>query len=202
MKDYRMSLTFSVRNNPGKYALLLGSGVSTEAGIPTGWEVVEELIKQMTNSVEEDIEDHDEPADWYREKYDEDPTYERVIQQSGLSQDDRKGILEEYFEASDDERERGEKTPTDAHQSIAWLVDQGYINVILTTNFDQLLEDALRDRGIRPVIVTGEESARGAEPLDHQDAIIVKVNGDYKETTIKNLSSELEEYSNPMQSLS
>lgn len=200
-RDYRMPLAFSLRNNRGKYALLLGSGVSTEAGMPTGWDVVEDLITQMVSSEDDNVGDYDRPAEWYRDKYEEDPSYERVIQRLGISQDDRKSLLEDYFEPTDEERERDDKTPTEAHHSIAWLVDEGYINVILTTNFDQLLEDALRERGVRPVVVTGGQSAAGAEPLDHQDAIVVKVNGDYTETTIKNLSSELEEYSDPMQTI-
>jgi hypothetical protein len=48
-----MSLTFSVRNNPGQYALLLGSGTSTEAGMPTGWAVVSSLIKPIKVRVPE-----------------------------------------------------------------------------------------------------------------------------------------------------
>ncbi len=35
-----VSLAFSLHANKGVYALLLGSGVSRSAGIPTGWEVV------------------------------------------------------------------------------------------------------------------------------------------------------------------
>jgi hypothetical protein len=34
-----LSLAFSVRSGPGTYAILLGSGVSRAAGVPTGWEV-------------------------------------------------------------------------------------------------------------------------------------------------------------------
>lgn len=47
MVNTRMSLTFSIRNNPGRCALLLGSGVSTEAGIPTGYDVVTSLIHRI-----------------------------------------------------------------------------------------------------------------------------------------------------------
>lgn len=32
--------------NKGVYAVLLGSGVSRSAGIPTGWEITMELVKQ------------------------------------------------------------------------------------------------------------------------------------------------------------
>jgi hypothetical protein len=199
MVDARMSLTFSVRNNPGRYALLLGSGVSTEAGIPTGWTVVSKLAQRVAATEGAPIDDDTDPTDWYEETYDEPATYENLIEGLARTQTERRSLLEDFFEPTEEEAERGEKTPTDAHESIAWLVDKGYIDVILTTNFDQLLEQALRDRGVNPVVISGEESARGAEPLQHQDAVVVKVNGDYKQTNVKNLSSELESYSEPIQ---
>ncbi|CAM3037035.1 MULTISPECIES: SIR2 family protein [Halobacterium] len=199
MVDKRMSLTFSVRNNPGRYALLLGSGVSTGAGVPTGWVVVEDLIRKLAAAREEDLQ-HD-PFDWYKEEYGEEAAYDDLIGELAGSQEERRSLLEDYFEPSEEERGRDEKTPTKAHESIAWLIDNGYIDVVLTTNFDQLLEDALAEYGVKPVVITGPESARGAEPLAHQDAVVIKVNGDYKETDIKNLATELEEYSEPMQEL-
>ncbi|RBI59493.1 hypothetical protein DMJ13_23105 [halophilic archaeon] len=201
MVDTRMSLTFTVRNNPGRYALLLGSGTSTEAGIPTGWDVVSSLIKRVAAIDGESIDDDTNLTDWYKDNYEERATYENLIGGIAKNQTERRSLLEGFFEPTNEEANRDEKTPTDAHQSIAWLVDNDYIDVILTTNFDQLLEEALRDQGVNPVVISGEESARGAEPLGQQDAVVVKVNGDYKETNIKNLSSELETYSEPMQKI-
>jgi hypothetical protein len=32
---------------PGMYAVLVGSGLSTAAGIPTGWQVVQDLIRRV-----------------------------------------------------------------------------------------------------------------------------------------------------------
>lgn len=199
MVDNRTSLTFSVRNNPGRYALLLGSGVSTEAGIPTGWTVVSNLAQRIAASEGTSIDDDAKPIDWYEETYDEPATYENLIEGLAKTQTERRSLLERFFEPDEEEAERGEKTPTEAHESIAWLVDNGYIDVILTTNFDQLIEQALRDQGVNPVIISGKETAQGAEPLQHQDAVVVKVNGDYKQTNVKNLSYELESYSEPVQ---
>lgn len=38
------TLAFSMYSNKGAYALLLGSGISRSAHIPTGWEVETNLI--------------------------------------------------------------------------------------------------------------------------------------------------------------
>lgn len=44
--DATSRLAFSMIENRGVYALLLGSGVSRAAGIPTGWEITMELVKR------------------------------------------------------------------------------------------------------------------------------------------------------------
>ncbi len=71
MIDPILSLTFSIHSNQGVYALLLGSGVSRSAGIPTGWEVVLDLIRKLAHLSNEDCEP--DPAVWYRSQYQEEP---------------------------------------------------------------------------------------------------------------------------------
>jgi hypothetical protein len=44
--DPRISLATAVHSQPGVYALLLGSGTSTGAGVPTGWGVIQALVSQ------------------------------------------------------------------------------------------------------------------------------------------------------------
>lgn len=45
--DPLLALAFAMHSNDGVYALLLGSSVSRLAAIPTGWEVVLDLIKKL-----------------------------------------------------------------------------------------------------------------------------------------------------------
>jgi hypothetical protein len=44
--DPAVSLALSVHAHKGVYALLVGSGISRSAGIPTGWEVVSDLTRK------------------------------------------------------------------------------------------------------------------------------------------------------------
>src|SRR5918912_2995121 len=53
-------LATGMHGQPGVYALLLGSGVSTGAGIPTGWGVVAELVRRAAAAATP--EDPDAPA--------------------------------------------------------------------------------------------------------------------------------------------
>jgi hypothetical protein len=192
MVNKDMALTFSVRNNPGVYALLVGSGVSRGAEIPTGWEVIENLIRKLANADGEDP--GPDPAEWYRDEYGDEPRYDDLLEQLAPSKEDRQALLKSYFEPTDEEREKGIKTPSQAHESIAWLVKQGYINVIVTTNFDRLLEQALEDVGVTPTVIAKPSDAEGAAPLAHSEAVILKVNGDYKASTLKNTADELDSY--------
>ena len=43
-----------MHSNPGAYAALIGSGVSVSAGIPTGWQVVLDLISKVARVLGED----------------------------------------------------------------------------------------------------------------------------------------------------
>lgn len=193
------SLSFSIHANKGVYALLLGSGVSRAAGIPTGWEIVLDLIRKLASIEKEDCEP--DPAFWYKSKFDDEPDYSKILGQLAQSSTERSQLLKNYFEPTDDELEDGIKAPTDAHKAIAELVKSGYIRVIITTNFDRLLEKALQSVNINPTVISTQDSAEGAIPLQHSQCTIVKVNGDYLDTRIKNTLDELSEYEDQINTL-
>ena len=99
-----------------------------------------------------------------------------------------------YFEPNDQELEEGAKQPTVAHHAIAQLVKQGFVKVIITTNFDRLIEKALDDAGIVPTILSSPDHLKGAPPLDHIEHCVFKVHRDYLDTRIRNTPNELKEY--------
>lgn len=71
---------------------------------------------------------------------------------------------------------------------------QGFIKVIITTNFDRLMETALADVGIAPTILSTPDQVHGALPLIHTRCCIFKVHGDYLDTRIRNTPEELDSY--------
>jgi len=104
-------------------------------------------------------------------------------------------ILKKYFEPTEEEKEHQLKVPTEAHKVIAQMVKLGYIKMILTTNFDRLLEKAIEELGITPDVVKSEDDFEGVMPYVHSKCVIVKLHGDYKDTRIKNTIEELSNYS-------
>lgn len=192
MIDPILSLAFTIHANKGVYALLLGSGISRSANIPTGWDLVLDLIRQLAAAQGKDA--GADPADWYRAEYGKEPEYPTLLASLAKQPAERIQLIRPYFEPTAEERRRHQKTPTPAHQAIAELVAGGYVRVIVTTNFDRLLELALQDRGVTPTVISTTDGIAGAKPLAHSACTIIKVNGDYFDTRIRNTLVELVTY--------
>jgi len=187
-----LSLALAVQSNRGVYALLLGSGISRSAQIPTGWEVVEDLIRKLARLRNEDC--GNDPARWYSMSFGASPGYSDLLRELATTPAERRQLLQGYFEPTPDERERGIKLPTGAHKAIARLVAKGYIRVIVTTNFDRLLENALEAEGINPTVLSTPDAIEGSVPLIHIPCLVLKLHGDYMDTRIRNTPDELSVY--------
>ncbi|HKP51634.1 MAG TPA: SIR2 family protein [Chloroflexia bacterium] len=199
MIDAIISLAFAIHQNKGVYALLLGSGVSRSAGIPTGWEVIIDLTSKAAKLSGEDC--GLDPATWYTSKFGEKPSYSKLLDALAKSPSERSQLLRRYFEPNEEEQEQNLKVPTAAHIAIANLVASGYIQVIITTNFDRLLEKALEAVGVVPTVISTPDAAQGARPIQHTRCTIIKINGDYIDTRIRNTEEELEEYDQQLTTL-
>ncbi|QEH35246.1 NAD-dependent protein deacetylase sirtuin-4 [Aquisphaera giovannonii] len=198
MLDPLVSLAFSVYSAKGVYAVLLGSGVSRSSGIQTGWEITLDLAKRLATL--SGAEDKD-PADWYQETFGQQPDYSVLLEELAKKETDRHFTLRPYFDPTPEEIEEGKKIPTEAHRAIAELVAKGLIRVIVTTNFDRLMEQALGAVGITPNVIASADQAKGATPLVHSKCTIIKLHGDYTDIRIKNTQAELAEYEPEMDKL-
>lgn len=192
MIDPIHSLAFSIQANPGVYAVLVGSGISRAAKIPTGWEITLDLVRKLAEGVYK--ETCDDPEQWFRKKFNREPDYSELLAELAKAQDERQPFLRAYLEPTDQEREEGAKQPTAAHRAIAALAKQKFIKVIITTNFDRLMETALKDEGVEPTILSSPDDIKGVSPLTHIQCCVFKVHGDYLDTRIRNTQAELDRY--------
>ena len=192
MIDPVHSLAFSIQANRGVYAVLVGSGVSRAARIPTGWEVTLDLIRKLSKLCGETCDP--DPELWYRKKFERAADYSDLLDELAKTPAERQRLLRGYWEPNDREREEGEKQPTAAHRAIAALAAEGFIRVILTPNFDRLVETALSDKGVVPTILSSPDQVQGALPLIHTRCCVFKVHGDYLDTRIRNTPAELDGY--------
>lgn len=190
--DATLSLAITLTNTKGATALLLGSGISSAAGIPTGWGITLDLVRKAA-AVAGQSADPD-PAAWYQKQFGEEPDYAKLVEQFAPTPTERQRLLRDYFVPTEEERELGLKVPTKAHHAIAELVAKGYIKVILTTNFDSLLEQALEAQGVYPAVVSDASALLGMMPVQHEQVTIIKLHGHYLDTRLRNTPQELAAY--------
>jgi len=139
-----VALAASIHASPGVYALLLGSRVSSAAGISTGWQVVTDLVRKAAaasapdDTHAADIASQDPTAWWASHGDGQQLGYSSLLKALAPSPAARQSLLAAYFEPTDDDREEGRKVPGPAHTAIASRARRGSIRVALTTNFDQL----------------------------------------------------------------
>lgn len=198
--DPLVMLATGMHAQPGVYALLLGSGVSTGAGIPTGWGVMTELVRRAAAAAAPDDPGAGEraaedPEAWWAANGDGRPLgYSSLLTAMATTQGARRDLLAGFFEPSEEDAEAGLKFPGQAHHAVAALVKRGLVTVVLTTNFDRLLERALEEAGVPPQVVSRPEAVDGLTPLPHARATVVKLHGDYADLQTRNTVEELSEY--------
>jgi hypothetical protein len=100
--DPDTQLAFSVYENKGVFAVLLGSGLSRSASIPTGWEITLDLIRRIATA-----QGHKDELDWAS----------ILLEDLAVSSQERRSILHSYIEPSEDDRREGHKLPTKAQSN-------------------------------------------------------------------------------------
>jgi hypothetical protein len=195
-------LALALHHNPRSFALLIGSGVSRSSHICTGWDIalhfcaVEEQFSNDKRSPGESLDD------WYRRTTRREPDYAHFLEQHFDTHAERQQFLEAQLTKVTTPHGLIESAqPAAAHHAIAALVEYGLIKIIITTNFDRLLEDALSARGIAINVITSAAAIARQQSYKHADVTLIKVHGDYKEIATRNTVQELEEYEPPMEAL-
>ncbi|MET9441094.1 SIR2 family protein [Streptomyces sp. NPDC006610] len=194
--DPLVSLAMGVHSGPGVYALLLGAGMSRDVGVPTGWGIVTDLVRRaaVARGADEELAAAD-PESWWARHGDGGPLgYSALLEALGDTPAARHKLLRGYFEPGDEDRQHGLKQPGAAHRAVARLVARGWVRVVLTTNFDRLVEQALEAEGVQPQVVHGPPGLLGMTPLAHARATVVKLHGDLNDLEARNTERELERY--------
>ena len=182
--DPIVSLSVALAEAPGTCAFFLGSGVSRDAGVPTGYEVMREglrRLQQLETATAADATDEELDA-WLAETGRTALTYSDLLELIAPDQAVRREYLAGFFEG---------KEPGPTHETLARLAQQGLVSVFVTTNFDRLLEHALQASGIEPVVVASDGDLAAGIPREHAHCLVLKPHGDYLRQTIRNTPEEL-----------
>ena len=186
MIDPIIPLAVAVAEGRGTYALLLGSGVSRDAQIPTGSDIFWDTLGNLRHMQALNTSDRlgrDELQAWFEASEFKGLGYSEILAELFPSQEERRRYLSGFFQG---------KEPGDAHRRVIALVRDSLVRVIVTTNFDQLLEKALEAEGLEFDSVYSSEDLANIRPREHSPCRIVKLHGDYKNLNIRNTPEELE----------
>jgi SIR2-like protein len=203
------ALSIKINNSPKKdnpYTLFLGAGASKTSNILLASELIYkwkmellEILKKQ-NSKYRNIEDEDWinnksndqfKSDFFPNYYSwkkfnnpngEDSDYSFLFSTIHPKSKDRQIFIEQLIEGA---------IPTLGYLFLSGIINSGGFKHILTTNFDDLIGDALfKWYSIKP-LVCAFDSMVGGIRLDGPRPKIIKLHGDYLYDNLKNIRSEL-----------
>lgn len=191
--DPILTLAQTLHATPTSHMLLLGAGVSIAAGVPSAWGVQERLVEQL--AAQHGEKRPKEPEEWFRAKFGTALKYDSLLEALGRTMTERQQLLRQFFEPSEGAIGIDAKRPSAAHHAIAGLVAAGSVRIVVTLNFDRLVETAIREQGIEPTIAASPNEISGLAPLHTLDALVVHLHGDYlTPRSMLNTASELARY--------
>lgn len=193
---------------PSKVAWLLGAGSSASAGVPTAARIIDDLLLRMYadefGMVRQSL-DAGDPAvmSRVRRHYDgangmppsgSSSEYSDVFAAVMPDGGTRRAYLREFLSG---------RRPSYGQRVLGAALATGGTDLVLTTNFDELIEAAAADARVAAA-ETGERRLLSVAALDSAPRaavaaanddwpLLVKLHGDFREAPLKNLAVELQE---------
>lgn len=171
--------------HPRKYCFVLGAGASASSGIKTGQNLVDIWDQELS---EQDING-----------------YPKWKEKLGITEENKYSFYGEYYEQRFSENPMDgynymeklmeNKIPSIGYVILSFLLTKTQHNVVITTNFDSLLEDAIKDfTGIRPMVI-GHESLAHYITVKCARPKIIKIHRDilFEPKSVPEETEELDE---------
>lgn len=195
--DPLLSLASVMSTTPTSHVVLAGAGMSKTSGMPSAWDVLVDVGQTLAKSMspEDAAAAGDDIEAWYLASFGTPLRYEDLLEAVAPKRLERQQRLRAYFEPTAAERDAGHKQPTAGHKALARLVEDGFVGVIITLNFDHLIEMALWDLGIQPLVVKSAEELATLPALRFLPPVVVHLHGDYTAAgSMRNTRVELRDY--------
>jgi NAD-dependent SIR2 family protein deacetylase len=184
------------------YTIFLGAGASVTAAIPSAQGMVREWQKLLYRSIvgsgrkgaDADFDKWvaSEYSEWKNQHSKDNPQsdYSFLFGRFYQQPKERQLYLEQLMEG---------KKPTFGYLYLAGLIAQGRFSRIVTTNFDDLLNDALvKYYGMKPIVCAFDSAVAGIRVASLRPKII-KLHGDFLYDNIRNMKHELKSLDSNME---
>lgn len=183
-----------------RFALFLGAGASISSGIPTTSQLITKWKRRLfldkdkkkgaiwRPHYEEDFRDWEKKrfarwkADWQAEFGRQPNDYALLFSYAYSNADARQGFVESIVSGCE---------PGPGYIYLAAMALAGYFQTFLTTNFDDLIHDALfRYAGLKPMVCAFDSQVSSIR-LPSPRPKIIKLHGDFLFTNIRSIGNEL-----------
>lgn len=164
-----------------RFILFAGAGVSKDAGQASAWDVMMATAELLRRADEEKSDKSLE--EWFLASRYAEESYSTLMEQLFPNTRGQDDFLNEQLHL---------KQPGEAHELIAELALRGVISAIITTNVDDLLEQALTSRGLAIQVLATEDDFEHAEPLIHASKFrVYKPHGTLGRGQLRNTPADL-----------
>lgn len=172
--EYARELVNLIHRDDLSKSFLIGAGVSVYSGIPTTSGILDEIIKIIW--YEENPQSDKEPPlflkEWYSVQHQDSPTFPTLVNR--FKNETFK--LWKIFESN---------RPSLAHFAIADMCSRSKLHQIITTNYDRLLEKAMYELDVFPIVIVPGSVDTSSDSLNHNNIKIIKVCGDYRDKNLR-----------------
>ncbi len=164
---------------PNRFMFFLGAGASKSSGAPLASEMVEDFQRRRYEIEEASDVAYEEwllKQDWFNEGN----KYSLLFERYG-----NKTERQDYVE-----RKLRDAFPVWGYLYLANIIARNWITLVFTTNFDDLLNDALKIYlGYNAIVCAADSQVASVKLIDDR-ARIIKLHGDYLFEDLKNTSEE------------
>jgi tetratricopeptide (TPR) repeat protein len=180
--DHLANLIVTRNQGVPNFVLFLGSGASCTSDVRTAREMIELWRRQLY----ERSKTKKKFAQWVKEQewYKHDDEYSLLFELAYDQPSQRRVYIEECVK---------DAHPTWGYVYLTNLLSNNFFNVVLTTNFDDLIAEAcsLYSEGLHPIVCAHDSAVSGIRVTSKRPKII-KLHGDFLYDNIKNTVRELE----------
>ena len=178
------------KRRPGeaKYVCLAGAGLSKDAGLPTAWDLMLETAALLRVAEEDDGTDL---PTWFMSSRYKDMKYSELIGGLFNTSVEQQNFIRDKLKA---------EKPGEAHLLLAELAKRKVLRCIVTTNFDDLIEQALQQVGLSVQVIANDDDLKHSEPLIHcKQFRVYKPHGTLGVGRLRNTPADLEKLSSRME---
>jgi len=181
-KEHLVNLIKTRVDNTSEFSLFLGAGASVSSGVKSASEMISEWQKKLFVSRKgtENFTEWLDKQDWNNV----DDKYSRLFEEVYDQPSQRRAYIEDATKNS---------KPSWGYAYLTSLIEAKLFNVIFTTNFDDLINDACYSftENLRPMVCAHDSGLASVRLMSDRPKVI-KLHGDFLYDSIKNTSSELQ----------